>query len=329
MHILYTINNNNTTYFFMPSYTKLIQQQTKGVATSFIADASNVFVSRLFGGNAGKSGNFTGTLDPRGPVGPTSRLETVIDSQYSSNKISAKIAAGEFEKLSGRASQRDTRSPWTTSGTASTVAVEKDWRVRINVGSTLEEKFFKGDTVLNPLKETRGVVFPYVPQLTVTNTATYVPTTITHANFQHYTYSNSDIAAIQINGDFTVQNQEEGRYVYAVIHFFRTVTKMFFGTGGSDPTPFATPGTPPPILFLSAHGALFKKVPVVLTNFTSTFPSDVNYLPVTLVKGSTPVQVPTMMTLSVTLQPVFNRKQAQTFDLSKFATGNLLDKGYI
>jgi hypothetical protein len=260
-------------------------------------------------------------------------LATIRSNLYEGNKLPA--ADVIFNSSVNPYARDENPEQMTILRNGRLATAKTDQRVKLDLGAG--NRTFFTNKILEPLVSTAGVVFPYTPQLVVTHSANYIATPITHANFQHYTYSNSDIAAIQINGDFTGQKQEEGRYVYAVIHFFRTVTKMFFGTGGSDPTPvatpgtptpFATPGTPPPILFLSAHGALFKKVPVVLTNFTSTFPSDVNYLPVTLVKG-TPVQVPTMMTLSVTLQPVFNRKQAQTFDLSKFATGNLLDKGYI
>ena len=98
---------------------------------------------------------------------------------------------------------------------------------------------------------------------------------------------------------------------------------MYFG---EDQTPRA--GTPPPILFLTAHGPmLFNRVPVVVTSFVSTFPADVDYLYVNSAQGQN--RVPTMMSLAVTVQPVFNRQQSKTFSLDKFVNGSLLKSGYI
>ena len=197
-----------------------------------------------------------------------------------------------------------------------------DWRVKLDLGA--KNQSFYNSPLLSPLKATGGVVCPFTPQLTVTHNATYIPTAITHANFQHYTYANSDIGSIQIGGDFIAQNQDEGNYLLAVIHFFRTVTKMYFGSDGAP----APAGTPPPILFLRAHGPmLFDRVPVVVTTFTSTFPGDIDYLYVNSVQGET--RVPTVMNLAVTVQPVFNRQQSDTFSLTKFANGGLLKSGYI
>jgi hypothetical protein len=197
-----------------------------------------------------------------------------------------------------------------------------DWRVKLDLGA--KNQSFYNSPLLSPLKATGGVVFPFTPQLAVTHNATYIPTAITHANFQHYTYANSDIGAIQIGGDFTAQNQAEGNYLLAVIHFFRTVTKMYFGSDGAP----APAGTPPPVLFLRAHGPmLFDRVPVVVTTFTSTFPGDIDYLYVNSAQGET--RVPTLMNLAVTVQPVFNRQQSKTFSLTKFANGGLLKSGYI
>jgi hypothetical protein len=289
------------------SINKLIQQRTKGVATGFVADATNTFVNNLFRGKQQQS-NILSRRDTN------TRLQTIAQDIYYDN---IKRPATQAVYTSGvNRSYLDQMESKKTSG----FAVADDWRVKLDLGKN-NQTFYKSP-LLSPLAETKGVVFPYVPQLAVTHNANYIPTAITHANFAHYTYSNSDIAAINIQGDFTAQTDAEGNYMLAVIHFFRTVTKMYFG---KDTGPQA--GTPPPIVFLSAHGSLFQRVPVVVTSFTSTFPGDVNYLYIPTAKGST--RVPTMMTLGVTVQPVFNRQQAKDFSLNNFAKGNLLNQGYI
>jgi hypothetical protein len=79
---------------------------------------------------------------------------------------------------------------------------------------------------------------------------------------------------IQISGDFTVQNMEDGQYLMAAVYFFRSATKMFFGQGSNA-------GNPPPIVFLDGYGShYFPHVPCVVTNFTHVLSNDVDYIQV-------------------------------------------------
>ena len=54
-----------------------------------------------------------------------------------------------------------------------------------------------------------GVVFPYTPQLQVTHAANYTPQKLTHNNYTQYFYDNSEVQAISISAEFTVQNVNE------------------------------------------------------------------------------------------------------------------------
>jgi hypothetical protein len=290
----------------------LIKQQAKGVATGFASDLASTFVSNLFRRKQPPS-NILSRRDSN------TRLATIRSDLYEDNKLPA---ADVIFNSSVNPYARDEKPEQMTILRNGRLATAKtDQRVKLDLPAG-NRTFFKND-ILAPLLGTQGVVFPYTPQLVVTHTANYIATPITHANFQHYTYSNSDIAAIQIAGDFSVQNSAEGQYLLAVIHFFRTVTKMYFGNDSSAPG-----GTPPPILFLSAYGThLFDRVPVVVTSFVSTFPADVDYVYVKGVKGQS--RVPTLMNMSVTVQPVFNRRQSKSFSLDRFARGDLLSQGYI
>jgi hypothetical protein len=248
------------------------------------------------------------------------RLATIQSDLYVSNKLPA--ADVIFNSSVNPYARDENPEQMTILRNGRLATAKTDQRVKLDLGAG-NRTFFKESKILAPLLGTAGVVFPYTPQLVVTHTANYIATPITHANFQHHTYSNSDIAAIQIAGDFSVQNSTEGLYLLAVIHFFRTVTKMYFGNDKSAPG-----GTPPPILFLSAHGThLFDRVPVVVTSFVSTFPADVDYVFVNGAKGQS--RVPTLMNMSVTVQPVFNRRQSKSFSLDRFARGDLLSQGYI
>ena len=190
--------------------------------------------------------------------------------------------------------------------------------------------------ILSPLAATSGVIFPYTPSLTVTHTAKYGSTPLTHSNYSSYFYEGSEVASISINGEFTVQNIKEGQYLMAVIQFFRTVTKMFFGADQNA-------GSPPPLVFLDGFGAAYlPHVPCVVTAFSHTMPGEVDYvsipvgaklnstglqLPTTVNLGG-PVRLPTSSTVNITLQPVYSRQNiARNFTLDRFSRGALIQNG--
>jgi hypothetical protein len=175
-----------------------------------------------------------------------------------------------------------------------------------------------------------GVIFPYTPTLTVQHTANYTPQKLTHNNYTQYFYDNSEVQAITINGEFTVQNVNEGQYLLATIYFFRSITKMFFG---NDPLA----GNPPPVVYLNGYGQYYlPNVPCVITSFNHTMPAEVDYMDIpepglnynpyltNPVLNST--RLPTTSTVSVTLQPIYSRlSQSQGFSLNDFARGALIN----
>ncbi len=137
-----------------------------------------------------------------------------------------------------------------------------------------------GNGLLNPLKATGGLVWPYTPSITYQHPITYGNVEITHANQDFHIYTRTPAVNIGVTGEFSVQNQQEGAYAHAAIHFLRTVAKMNFGE--TDPQA----GTPPPVLLFNAYGPfVFKDVPVIVKDFTVEFPQDVDYVQVS-VSGS-------------------------------------------
>jgi hypothetical protein len=151
-----------------------------------------------------------------------------------------------------------------------------DWRVRLSLAPKADYLYnvAKEGDILAPLKSTNGVIFPYTPQIQVSYQANYDPTEITHTNYKHYNYRNSEVSQITINADFTAQDTAEANYMLAVIHFFKSVTKMFYG---QDKNP--TNGTPPPLCYLSGFGAQqFDNHPVAITSFQYNLPNDVDYI---------------------------------------------------
>jgi hypothetical protein len=80
------------------------------------------------------------------------------------------------------------------------------------------------------------------------------------------------VGDVNIRGTFTAQDTKEAQYLLAVIHFFRSVTKMFYGQDNQA-------GTPPPLVYLSGLGQYqFNNHPCVVTSFGYNLPTDVDYI---------------------------------------------------
>jgi len=225
--------------------------------------------------------------------------------------------------------------------TTPTGAVSKnnsDWRVRVSLPPSAGLYYQDaGNTLQTILKRTNGVIFPYTPTVTVAHNARYQEQALTHSNYKNYFYEGSDVAAISIAGDFTVQNVDEGLYLLAAIYFFRSATKMFFGKD-------ELAGNPPPIVYLDGYGDFyFPHVSCVITSFSHTMPAECDYveIPYSGVAGgvqtvyendgtsssikSGTVRLPTTSQITINVQPVYSRSNIHNnMNLKDFSQGKLL-----
>lgn len=207
----------------------------------------------------------------------------------------------------------------------STSPESKDWRVRISSGLFASQSGGGGgsNNVLDPLATTNGMIFPYLPQIVMSHSANYSQMDIAHINYPFFAYRNSQVDEISITGKFTVQTQAEAQYWLACVHFLKTITKSFFGTGDNL-------GNPPPICKLNGYGDfVYNDVPIIVKNFTVTMPNDVDYIAASVGggkgdAGSNITYVPVSSDIAVTVQPVYSRSESKTFDLNKFASGEML-----
>ena len=149
-----------------------------------------------------------------------------------------------------------------------------DWRVKLRLapGSTYLYNAPGGAGILAPLAAQGGVIFPYTPTIQTTYKATYSSHDLTHSNYKGYYYQGSSVEPVTLSCLFTVQSTVEAEYLLAVIHFFRSVTKMFYG---KDPER----GTPPPLVYLTGLGEFqFNEHPCVVQSFTYDLPPEVDYI---------------------------------------------------
>lgn len=237
-------------------------------------------------------------------------------------------------------------------------AAREDWRVRLSLAPGAQYLYrAPSPGILAPLAATDGVVFPYTPLVNVAYTAQYDPTKLTHSNYTVYQYNSSSVDSITITCDFTAQDTYEANYLLAVIHFFKSMTKMFYG---QDESPVN--GTPPPLCYMFGLGGFqFEAHPLAITSFTYNLPNEVDYirtttnlsssakyggnvqgndrLPPGVMPGGTvapakfnndgggagPTYVPTKIQLAISCVPVMSRNTiSNRFSLADYATGKLL-----
>jgi len=148
-----------------------------------------------------------------------------------------------------------------------------DWRVRLSLAPGARYLYNAPDPgILDPLTATDGVIFPYTPKIDLSYKADYDQYALTHSNYKGYFYKSSSMDAVQMHATFTAQDSAEADYLLAVIHFFRSVTKMFYG---QDPQR----GAPPPLVYLTGLGQYqFAAHPCVVTSFSYTLPENVDYI---------------------------------------------------
>lgn len=204
------------------------------------------------------------------------------------------------------------------------VTSPEDWRVSIQVPDIL----LKGN-ILDPLKteSTNGafstgnkMVFPFTPTVLLSHSANYSTIQPTHTNYPYNAYESSQVDAITITGEFFQENENDAKYWIACLHFLRTATKMFYG-GDSDHL-----GNPPVVCRLNGYGKhVLNNIPIVITNFTTDLPIDVDYISCTMPDGNVNY-VPTQSTITITVQPQYARRSQSGFSLTDFADGTLIGK---
>jgi hypothetical protein len=149
-----------------------------------------------------------------------------------------------------------------------------DWRVRLRLAP--QSNYLYNDPqcgpVLWPLRNTDGVIFPYTPSIDTAYKANYSAYDLAHSNYRGYFYQGSYVDPVNIKAMFTAQDTAEANYLLAVIHFFRSATKMFYGQD-------AQRGSPPPLVYLSGLGDFqFNEHPCVIAQFNYNLPNDVDYI---------------------------------------------------
>jgi len=156
-------------------------------------------------------------------------------------------------------------------------ANDGDWRVKLRLAPGAEYLYkdpgLNSNGILWPLNVTDGVIFPYMPVINTSYHANYSTYDLTHSNYRGYFYQNSYVGEVNMTATFTAQDTKEAEYMLAVIHFFRSATKMFYGQDAPGR------GSPPPLVYLQGLGEYqFNLHPCLISQFTYNLPNDVDYI---------------------------------------------------
>lgn len=161
---------------------------------------------------------------------------------------------------------------------------------------------------------TKGIVFQYTPDISFDHNINYEETDIIHSNLSVQHYKNTPPPAIQLTADFTADNEENGIYMFGIIHFLRSISKCEFGKKVYEERENQA-GVPPPILYLNGWGNLINNIPVVVTHFDVKLPKDKHYVYL----SDYDIWLPTEMTFSIQLRIQFNLdKYKDQFDLNEY-----------
>jgi len=167
-----------------------------------------------------------------------------------------------------------TRNQQALSSLRNNQAATGDWRVKLSLAENsnyLYNSCLNGD-ILYPLLLTQGVIFPYTPAIDTAYKANYESYDLTHSNYRGYFYKNSYVDVINLRAQFTAQDNNEANYLLAVIHFFRSATKMFYGQDQQR-------GSPPPLVYIRGYGNFqFNNHPCLINQFNYSLPPDVDYI---------------------------------------------------
>ena len=199
-------------------------------------------------------------------------------SALDANEFGAQNVAGEADTAEANAASQAAVGTGLAQKQAVLAAQKKmanngDWRVRLSLAPGATYLYNASPPgILQPLAATDGVVFPYMPKIDTNYKAEYDTYNLTHSNYRGYFYKSSYTDAVNLTATFTAQDSSEADYLLAVIHFFKSITKMFYG---QDPER----GAPPPLVYLTGLGEYqFSAHPCVVNNFQLNLPNDVDYI---------------------------------------------------
>jgi hypothetical protein len=194
------------------------------------------------------------------------------DFEFDTDKFRKGLADGVAKEKEAQ-STRTSQTGWNEK-------LDIDWRARLQVMRANKDDFFGDDksSLIAPLMQDRGIMFQYQPSIFLAYSATYDSQSFQGSNYPMHTFMNSQPPVIPIQVPYSATNQDEARYLLAMLQFLKVSVKAQFGEQAVKSGKF---GRPPPVLefsYLGPHG--FDRIPVVVNDFNYILTNTVDYIPV-------------------------------------------------
>ena len=250
-------------------------------------------------------------------------------NEYEQGRIAADTAESTKEPAVTGGRGNEANVPWgaqrsVPAAAEATWTQAKDLRAKLRVPN----EYLRGPAAgpSNIIQKNGGVLFPYTPQISLDNQASYSNQSVLHSNFPLYFYKNSSVGPINVTAKFTVQNEFEGAVLLGVIHLLRSLTKMKWG---NDPDA----GSPPPVCRFDAYGDyMLYNIPVAVASWRQELPDNVDYIAVGR-PGSPGLyghsMVPTVSTIQLTLNVMYSRREMLRYNVKDWLSKGLDYRGYL
>jgi hypothetical protein len=204
---------------------------------------------------------------------------------------------------------------------------KEDQRVRLRVPSSYLLGFCTGPTNFansqGVLVQNGGIVFPYTPTISISHSASYDSKNLLHSNYTQYFYKSSSVSEITLTAKFTAQNEYEAEIILAVQHLGRALTKMQYGLDTYR-------GAPPPVCELFGYGMYgFDRLPVGVTKFEMSYPTDVDYIVLRKSQNFGSTSVPVVTEISMNFAILYSKNEILSSSVTGLINNGDRLKGYI
>lgn len=248
----------------------IAEQNTDGIIPNTGPDAVQNIYQYPVGPNGQTPYDDDGNLNPGWTLDENNNPVYVGDDFFDPTTVASAAASRQQATLASARSQAAQQAQRKQ-------ANDGDWRVKLRLAPSAEYLYkdpgLNSNGILWPLNVTDGVIFPYMPVINTSYNANYSTYDLTHSNYRGYFYQNSYVGEVNMTATFTAQDTKEAEYMLAVIHFFRSATKMFYGQDAPGR------GSPPPLVYLQGLGEYqFNLHPCLISQFTYNLPNDVDYI---------------------------------------------------
>ena len=171
-----------------------------------------------------------------------------------------------------------------------------------------------------------SIVFTVMPIVDENRSASYDSLTPTQHPGSIQVYKTTSSRTFNINGKFISRSIDEANRTLKYLNTIRAWVMPYYGSGTAESYPNKI-GLPPEILRFNAYGDKnLKDIPVVLTNYSWTYPEDVDYVQA-IDSDNKSYPVPRIIEISLSIMECYAPNELSKFDLMAYKNGDL-NKAY-